>query len=228
MLEWRAPMAPGSPMAIQTLDIEELCERLAEAAALEDIPTRHVRVAAILTQALETVGVHPILVGGGAVEFYTGGGYATGDIDMVAPEGKETAVILSGLGFEKRGKNWINEKLNLFVEFPNSNLRPGEEHIIIDVDGVHVRMVSPEDLVVERLKSFKLYGATVDAANAMLIMGAEPQFDFRRAARRAAKEDVRDAYDGIRAILDRMERGAITGEGQGNAMVEALWAKIKK
>ena len=214
--------------AIQALDIEELCQRLETSAQLTDIPERHLLVAAILTQALETVGVHPILVGGGAVEFYTGGGYATGDIDMVAPEGKDTAVILSGLGFEKRGKNWINEKLNLFVEFPNSTLRPGEEFIVVDVDGVQVRMVSPEDLVVERLKSFKLYGATVDAANAMLIMGAEPRFDVRRAAKRAAKEDVRDALDGLQAILARLERGLVTGEGQANAMVEALWEKIRK
>jgi hypothetical protein len=213
-------------MAVQALDIEDLCGRLAAAAGLEDIPERHLRVAAVLTQALETVDVHPILVGGGAVEFYTGGGYATGDIDMVAPEGKDTAVILSGLGFDKRGKNWIHESLQLFVEFPNSNLRPGEEFITVVVDDVQVRMVSPEDLVVERLKAFKLYGATVDAANALLIMAAEPRFDMQRAARRASKEDVRYVFDGVQAMLQRFQRGM--GAEDGNAMVEALREKIRR
>ena len=78
----------GNPqVSVQALDIRELCQRLAKASKIIDLAERHIRVAAVVTLALDGVGVHPILVGGGAVEFYTGGGYATGDIDMLAPEG---------------------------------------------------------------------------------------------------------------------------------------------
>ena len=39
----------------------------------------------ILTKALEKFKIRPVVVGGHALEFYTLGGYATGDIDLVCP-----------------------------------------------------------------------------------------------------------------------------------------------
>lgn len=43
-------------------------------------------VIAVLTEALEPEGIRPILVGGVALEFYTLGGYATKDIDLVVSD----------------------------------------------------------------------------------------------------------------------------------------------
>jgi len=214
-------------MSIEAFDIQELYESLRKASEIKEIPERHIHATAVLTNALATVGVHPILVGGGAVEFYTGGAYSTGDIDLVAPEGKDTAVIMVALGFDKRGKNWVNEELKMFVEFPNRVLRSGESFLLVDVDGVMVRVVTPEDLVIERLKAFKLYGATVDAVNAILIMDSDVYFEESVAAKRASKEDVRDAYDGLQAILKRIHRGVSIEEGQANAMLEALLEKVR-
>src|SRR5688500_57490 len=213
-------------MSIEISDVQDLRGRLVTAAAVTDFPERHLEIAAILTEALQTVGVHPIVVGGGAVEFYTGGEYATGDLDLIAPEGRELAVVMTALGFEKRGKSWTNEPLKIFVEFPSPHLRPNEDWIIFRMGNVEVRIVSPEDLVVERLRSFKFWNATVDAVNALVIMGAAPQFDARRAATKASKEDVRDAYDGITEILKRIERGACAIESC-NGMISALLDKIR-
>lgn len=213
-------------MSIEISDVSDLRGRLSSAADLKDISERHLEIAAILTEALQTVGVHPIVVGGAAVEFFTGGEYATGDLDLIAPEGRELAVIMSALGFEKRGKSWTHEARSIFVEFPSPVLRAGEEWIVCRTHGVDVRIVSAEDLVVERMRSFKFWGATVDAVNALVLMGAVPGFDSRKAALKASKEDVRDAYDGITEILKRLQRGAAQAH-HSNGMIEALLEKIR-
>lgn len=213
-------------MSIEVSDVQDLRGRLATAAAVKDFPERHLEIAAVLTEALQSVGVHPIVVGGGAVEFYTGGEYATGDLDLIAPEGRELAVIMTALGFEKRGKSWTHEQQKIFVEFPSPTLRPNEDWIVVRMGNVDVRMVSPEDLVVERLRSFKFWNATVDAVMALAIMGAARSFDGRRAATKAAKEDVRDAFEGIQEILRRLQRGA-AATTTCNGMVEALLEKIR-
>lgn len=213
-------------MSFEVADVQDLRSRLAAAAGIQDLSERHLEIAAILTEALMAVGVQPIVVGGAAVEFYTGGEYATGDLDLIAPEGRELAVVMTALGFEKRGKSWTHEARSIFVEFPSSTLRPNEDWVTLRVHGVDVRIVSPEDLVVERLRSFKFWNATVDAVNALVIMGAAREFDARRAASKAAKEDVRDAFEGIQEILRRVQRGgaAVT---TCNGMLEQLLEKIR-
>ena len=53
----------------------------------ENDPLRKaLRVIAVLTEDLEPEGIRPILVGGVALEFYTLGGYATKDIDLVVSD----------------------------------------------------------------------------------------------------------------------------------------------
>lgn len=213
-------------MSIEIADIQDLKTRLGAAAAIQELSERHLEIAAILTEALQSVGVHPIVVGGAAVEFYTGGEYATGDLDLIAPEGRELAVVMTALGFEKRGKSWTHEARSVFVEFPNAHLRPNEDWITVRMRNVDIRIVSPEDLVVERLRSYKFWSATVDAVNALVIMGAASSFDAKRAAMKAAKDDVRDAFEGISEILKRLQRGAANVESC-NSMIEALLVKIR-
>lgn len=43
----------------------------------------------------------PVLVGGGAVEIYTAGAVATGDLDIVTPRQEEFEACLRELGFTK-------------------------------------------------------------------------------------------------------------------------------
>ena len=47
-----------------------------------DAHRRRLLALGLLTQRLATEGIEPILVGGGALEFYTAGGYATTDTDL--------------------------------------------------------------------------------------------------------------------------------------------------
>ena len=54
---------------------------------------------ALLTRKLEKNGIIPVIVGGGALEFYTQGSYMTLDIDLVV-SGRDVAKrVLEDMGF---------------------------------------------------------------------------------------------------------------------------------
>ena len=61
----------------------------------------------LLTRLLAPHGIEPILVGGGALELYTAGGYATKDMDLALPAGPEVDAAFAALGFEKEGRYWF-------------------------------------------------------------------------------------------------------------------------
>ena len=71
--------------------IDDLKQRLRKVHRVSKFPERHIEIIAIVSEALKPYDIRPILVGGAAVEFYTRGGYTTGDIDLVAPGGRELA-----------------------------------------------------------------------------------------------------------------------------------------
>jgi len=81
----------------------------------------------ILTKALEKENIKPVVVGGLALEFYSTGGYATGDIDLIVPDVKILSRRLEGWGFQKEGRHWIHPELGLFIEAPGSALKGEEE-----------------------------------------------------------------------------------------------------
>ena len=72
---------------------------------IEPDPRRRRLIAlGLLTRRLSAHGIEPILVGGGALEFYTAGGYATKDMDLALPAAAEVHDAFAALGFEKEGR----------------------------------------------------------------------------------------------------------------------------
>lgn len=59
-------------------------------------------VLAVLTAALKPLGIKPILVGGRALEFYTLGGYATKDLDLIINGREQAKAVLAEMGFLRR------------------------------------------------------------------------------------------------------------------------------
>ena len=47
-------------------------------------------------------------MGGAALEFYTAGGYATGDVDLALPSGADVDAAFAELGFRKEGRFWVH------------------------------------------------------------------------------------------------------------------------
>lgn len=122
--------------------------------SLENPLKRRLVLVGILTRELEKKNVIPILVGGNALELYTLGGYSTSDVDLVCSDRKLAGEILEMLGFKKFGRFWINEDLEMIVEFPDTTLAGSLDKIeVFEVDEFKVHVIGKEDLIVDRLNA---------------------------------------------------------------------------
>lgn len=141
--------------------LEELKKRLQSLYMIKNPLKRPLWIAAILTEALKSIGERPILVGGEALEYYIydmphlPNGYTTGGIYIFLPSTKEANIILSKLGFHKGGQYWIREDIDVLIEEPGFDLA-GEDNPLIEVEieDMHCSIIGLEDMIIERLDSY--------------------------------------------------------------------------
>ncbi|MGB9873838.1 MAG: hypothetical protein ACPLRS_02595 [Hydrogenobacter sp.] len=112
-----------------------------------------------LNRKLKEKGIKkfPILVGGSAVELYTFGYYASGDIDLVFPKPEEIKSILLSTGlFRSEGRIMVSEELGLFVDIPDTILAGSYEKVrTIEIPELSesIVVIGVEDLIVDRLNA---------------------------------------------------------------------------
>ncbi len=135
--------------------IQELCDRLEKAKDIEDPLRRRLFVLGVITAALHPYGICPILIGGGAVEYYTFGGYSTKDMDLAVADHQRLGEVLGQLGFLKRGRFWLRDDLDSVIESP-AGILAGEDASLttVEVDGLTVFILGVEDLAIDRLNGF--------------------------------------------------------------------------
>lgn len=93
-----------------------------------------------------------VLVGGAAQVTHTGVGRLT-DIDVVGVLREEDVTAITEAGFERVGRHWVYEDArgSIAVEIPDSTLAGELAPEMVDVEGVMVRVISLEDLMMDRL-----------------------------------------------------------------------------
>jgi len=111
----------------------------------------------------------PVLVGGGAVELFTRGAYVTGDLDFVGLVPPSVATALRLAGFTKEGRHWFHEEGRIFLEFPSAVLGTEEEARERVFNDCRVLIISPEDLIVDRLSAWVHWRSALDGVNAFLL-----------------------------------------------------------
>jgi hypothetical protein len=150
----------------------------------------------------------PVLVGGAAVELYTRGAYTTGDLDLVGSVTPSVARALKEAGFEHHGRHWIHEPAQVFVEFPGSVLKPDEKASWFELAGHRVRIISAEDLLVDRLGSWEYWQSSVDGVNALLLWRAQKyHMDIERLENRVAQDGWQKAWQSLLHFASRWEQG---------------------
>jgi hypothetical protein len=105
-----------------------------------------------------------VIVGGAAVEFYTGGAVATGDFDIVAAADNELEQSLLEQGFLRpraRGalmRGFIHPDLAFGVELVSGALFDGRADRgrlwEVEIGDGHVLFAAPEDLIADRLAQY--------------------------------------------------------------------------
>ena len=130
-------------------------ERMEALGGETDVARRRLLALGLLTDRLAEDGIEPILVGGAAMELYTAGGYATGDVDLALPTSPLVDAAFAELGFRKQGRFWVREDLDLFFEAPAPAGLPGEDapRTIVEIDGLRVVVIGREDLLLDRVRA---------------------------------------------------------------------------
>lgn len=198
--------------------LKNLKQKLLKAANIKTPYKRNLKIAAIVAEALRTTGRNPIVVGGMAVEIYTRGGYSTQDIDMICPGGIEVAKTMKSLGFENLGKDFIYPNKNIYIEFPGSKLDPQEKFETFEIDKLPIQIISIEDLIIDRINAFKFWKATIDGANALMLLESD-QIDETRLKTRAKQEDVLDALKALIKLREEIIRKKLSKKS-ANALLE--------
>ncbi|MCB4790528.1 MAG: helix-turn-helix domain-containing protein [Elusimicrobia bacterium] len=190
----------NSTLSEQT-DIQKL---LLKAGKIKDKLKKHLFITAILTKELEKYELKPVIVGGFAVEFYTVGGYSTGDIDLVFSDNKLLDKVLKGFGFTREGRHWINKELDVYIEAPGSRLTKGEsEHLLeIEIEGLKAYILGVEDLIIDRLNAYVHWNST-DEANWVkeLILISYDKIDWDYINKRSKEEKTDLALSRLKAEI---------------------------
>jgi hypothetical protein len=183
--------------------LEHLAAKLPEFKQL-DLTERHMFLLWAITQGTNLIGVdRPILVGGGAIEFYTGVRFSTGDLDLVVEDKVACEKVLESLGFIKasESKYYVNRELGSLVDLHGARLGRNEETVDVTYRKVPLSVVSPEDCIAERLAGYRKHESTLDLLSAFFVLHHNHNLlDHERLQERIGSLDVWEQYRLIQAV----------------------------
>ena len=157
-------------------------------------------LAAFINQALLKEGLKATLSGGACTEIYSNREYVTGDLDFVVnyvwPGNPEIIDrVMSGLGFEKTGRIYINKSVAYSVEFPPGPLGIGEDTLIRPVEMKFktgsLSLLSPTDSAKDRLAGYLHWNDAQCLEQAVMIcrMNKVEMDGIRKWAKREGRPD---------------------------------------
>ena len=182
---------------------EAIATARADIEATGDLLERALKLSGLITTLFAERGFPLVVVGGSAVEFYTEGGYMSGDIDFCRKTLKaipprimqEVAERLGGKGL---GRNWLI--CGLYVDI--LGLLESETDLpdrIVQTPYGEVRMLPPELALVERVLFAEQDAECVASARQMMAAALkDANFDWAEAERLAALRDF--------SVLPQMSR----------------------
>ncbi len=133
----------------------------------------------------------PILVGGSAVELYTRGLAKSIDMDIIADR-SVIAPLLIKQGFKQEGRHFYKGRID--IEIP-SDIFQGGRSTIVKYRGKKIRIISVEDLIIDRLNACKFWDSVYDCEQArMLIRAYKNRLDRPYLNERARQESLPDRF----------------------------------
>jgi hypothetical protein len=135
-----------------------------------------VELAAYVQSALQEEGIHVVLSGGSAVSFYSSNKYVSKDLDLINANfarRRDIKSVMEKIGFQEKGRYFINPETEYFVEFPDGPLSVGEEPVkeISDFELATgtLRVISATDCVKDRLCAYYYWSDQQGLAQAILV-----------------------------------------------------------
>lgn len=174
-------------------------ERLREIA---DPFLRRLYFVAILTKYLPPAA-RPVVVGGHALQFHTSAHYATGPVELACPDRRGLDALLTSWGFDRQGRHWGRDDLELYLEAPGEALEGAEADRVVEgeIEGLPIFVISAEDLLVDRLNAYVHWKYAEDAFWALQIIRTHAKdLDWAYLERRCEDKDT------LAALLDMRRR----------------------
>jgi hypothetical protein len=152
----------------------KLREDLARAAQMADLAERTLEVVAVIEAIAAPLGIHPVIVGGMAVYFWTASDeFLTYDIDVVMEVPDALATKLAELGFSraKDGRHWLLEGTEILLEAPSAHL--DADAVVAEIElqsGRTAKVISRVDVLLDRLAEFQATGHEAAAQQALALL----------------------------------------------------------
>lgn len=186
--------------------VEEGRLELSHALHAENRTERYLRVVAAVELALADLRLRPVIVGGLAVEYWTGS-YNTYDIDVLLPSSEEVAHRLEALGFQREGRVWELPGTDVVWEMPGDFLGDLDATTEIALPGGgKVLMLRLEDILVHRIEEYVATG-NLDVAQQAIALLLHPRIDEARLHHRAAASGHVQAVQAVRELAERVQKG---------------------
>jgi hypothetical protein len=199
-------MSDGNPLHASDLRAE-----LMRAAQVADLAERTLEVVAIVEAVAAPLGVHPVVVGGMAVYFWTASdAFLTHDIDVVMEVPDEMAAKLAELGFVRtpNGRHWVLEGTEIFLEAPSSHL--DSDAVVAEVElpsGRTAKILSRVDVLLDRLAEFEGTGREMAAQQALVLLAGLSRDEVKDLDVRASSHHVGAILKAIRKLADDLKTG---------------------
>jgi hypothetical protein len=175
----------------------------------KDLFRRRLYFLAFFADKLKAAGVDAILVGGEAIDLYTGGTFATSDCDLLVSNKMETEKLLNKLGFGKEDNQlWFNQELNIVIQVITA-MYSGETPKLrtFKVKGFELKVAAPEDLIASRLYSAKFSKSSpqrdFEQAVALLKIFSD-SLDNKYLSRLAKRSDIVDFLAKARSYASKL------------------------
>jgi len=162
-------------------------------------------LALIVASELKKENIHAVLVGGAVVSIYTLNEYESGDLDFVSYSSvKEIDKAMTKIGFVKKGKSYVSDLTDLYVEFPTGPISIGDELIRefheIREDGMVLKLFTPTQSIMDRLAAYYFWKDEQSLDQAVMIAGAQP-FSLEKVKSWSLKEGESDKFKVFEAAL---------------------------
>lgn len=172
---------------------------------------RMLEVASVVEVVAAPLGIHPVVVGGVAVYFWTASDeFLTYDIDVVMEVPKQLADLLARLGFARTadGRHWLLEGTDVFLEAPSARL--DDDALVTKVElpsGRTASILSRVDVLLDRLDELQSTGHLVVGQQVLALLGGMPSDEVPDLDTRAAHRRVTKILAAMRTLADDITAG---------------------
>ena len=149
-----------------------------------------------------------IIVGGYAVELYTGSAYRTGDADLLVEGGADLLRRALSLIEEWRGRAWVSRGLKYAIGIVSTSYDRPKPLPILEVGEERVYIEPPEESVVSCLNACVYWGSDLDCEKAAMIMTAQwSVIDWEYLEKRCREEGVHEKFLEIKRVVEEVRSG---------------------